>query len=63
MVILGAAGTINGPLVGAAIYLFFAEILSELTPHWMLLFGPLLILRVMLIRDGVYALMLRAIGR
>jgi branched-chain amino acid transport system permease protein len=63
MVIFGAAGTIIGPIIGAAIYLLCAEILSEITQHWMLLFGPLLIARVMLIKDGVYALLLRAVAR
>ena len=63
MVIFGASGTFIGPIVGAAIYLFFAEILSELTEHWMLLFGPLLIIRVMLIKEEFGAFLLRAVKR
>lgn len=63
MVIFGAAGTLLGPVVGAAVFLFFAEILSEITEHWMLLFGPLLLLRVLLVRDGLYALLQKAIAK
>ncbi len=63
MVIFGAAGTLLGPVVGAAVFLFFAEILSEMTEHWMLLFGPILLLRVLLVRDGLYALVQKAIAR
>lgn len=63
MVIFGAAGTLMGPLVGAAIFLFFAEVLSDLTEHWMLFLGPILLLRVLMIKDGLYALLQKAIAR
>tara|TARA_R110002072_G_scaffold202352_1_gene360133 strand:+ start:40 stop:972 length:933 start_codon:yes stop_codon:yes gene_type:complete len=63
MVIFGAAGTLMGPIVGAAVFLFFAEILSELTEHWMIVFGPILVLRVLLVKDGLYALLQKAIAR
>src|SRR5690606_29401116 len=63
MVIFGAAGTLMGPIVGAAVFLFFAEILAEITEHWMLVFGPILILRVLLVKDGLYALLQKAVAR
>ena len=63
MVIFGAAGTLLGPIVGAAVYLFFAEILAELTEHWMIIFGPILLLRVLLVKDGLYALLQKAIAK
>lgn len=63
MVIFGAAGTLMGPIVGAAVFLFFAEILAELTEHWMLVFGPILVLRVLLVKDGLYGLLRKAIER
>ena len=60
MVILGSAGTLIGPIFGAAIYLVFAQVLSDYTDHWMLFFGPLLVIRVLFIRDGVWGLITRA---
>lgn len=63
MVIFGAAGTLMGPIVGAAVFLFFADILADLTEHWMILFGPILLLRVLLVKDGLYALLQKAIAR
>lgn len=63
MVIFGAAGTLMGPIVGAAVFLFFAEILADLTEHWMLIFGPILLLRVLLVKDGLYALLQKGIAR
>ena len=63
MVIFGAAGTLMGPIVGAAVFLFFADILADLTEHWMILFGPILVLRVLFVKDGLYALLQKAIAR
>jgi branched-chain amino acid transport system permease protein len=63
MVIFGAAGTLLGPIIGAAVFLFFADILSDMTEHWMIIFGPLLLLRVLFIKDGLYALLQKAIAR
>lgn len=59
MVILGSAGTLIGPVFGAAIYLVFAELLSDYTEHWMLFFGPLLVIRVLLIQDGLWGMLVR----
>ncbi len=57
MVILGSAGTLLGPVLGAAIFIFFEQILSALTSHWMLILGPLLIARVLFLHDGFYGLL------
>ncbi len=59
MVILGSAGTLVGPVFGAAIYLVFAQALSDYTEHWMLFFGPLLVLRVLLVKDGLWGTLVR----
>ena len=59
MVILGSAGSLIGPVLGAAIYLVFAQMLSDYTEHWMLFFGPLLVLRVLLVRDGLWGAVVR----
>jgi branched-chain amino acid transport system permease protein len=63
MVIFGAAGTLMGPIIGAAIYLFFADILADFTEHWMIIFGPILLFRVLFVKDGLYALLQKAVRR
>jgi branched-chain amino acid transport system permease protein len=52
MVILGGQGTLVGPLLGALVYVVLEEALSQVTEHWMVIFGPLLILVVLLRRRG-----------
>jgi branched-chain amino acid transport system permease protein len=61
IVILGSAGTLIGPVFGAAVFLVFAQVLSDYTEHWMVLFGPLLIARVLFVKDGLWGLLLRAV--
>ena len=62
MVILGSANSLIGPIVGAAFFLAFRDVLSDFTEHWMLFFGPLLVMRVLLVRDGIWGMLTRAIG-
>jgi branched-chain amino acid transport system permease protein len=62
MVILGSAGTLIGPVFGAAIFLFFQHLLSDFTEHWMLFFGPLLVARVLFIREGLWGMLIRLFG-
>jgi branched-chain amino acid transport system permease protein len=58
MVIVGGQGTLLGPLLGALVYVVFEEILSGLTEHWMLVFGPLLVLLVLATRHGLAGVLL-----
>ena len=53
MVLLGGAGTLLGPVVGAAIFLFLREVVSTLTQHWMLYLGALFMACVLLFPQGV----------
>ena len=62
MVILGSANSLVGPVIGAAFFLVFREVLSDFTEHWMLFFGPLIVARVLLMKDGIWGLLLRATG-
>ncbi len=62
MVILGSAGTLIGPIFGAAIYLVFQQVLSDYTDHWMIFFGPLLIARVLFVKEGLWGMIVRAAG-
>jgi branched-chain amino acid transport system permease protein len=62
MVILGSANSLIGPILGAAFFLAFRDMLSDYTEHWMLFFGPLLVARVLLMKDGIWGVLMRATG-
>jgi branched-chain amino acid transport system permease protein len=53
MVILGGMGTLDGAIIGAAVFLLTEEWLSGLTEHWKVIFGPLLVLVAVFARGGV----------
>jgi branched-chain amino acid transport system permease protein len=66
MVILGGLGTLYGPILGAAGYVFMEEVLSRITEDWKVIFGPLLVLVALFARGGLLGLLnvaLRKIGR
>ena len=56
MVILGGVGSLFGAILGAAAYLILEHELSGLTPHWLIILGPLLILVVLFAKRGIYGL-------
>lgn len=53
MVILGGAGTLFGPLVGAGIVVFLRNLISAYTHRWMLILGVVFVLTVMYAPTGV----------
>ncbi|MDF1791789.1 MAG: branched-chain amino acid ABC transporter permease [Thalassobaculaceae bacterium] len=53
MVVLGGMGTLYGAVLGAVAYLALEDVLSGLTEHWRVIFGPLLILIVLFARGGI----------
>jgi branched-chain amino acid transport system permease protein len=53
MVILGGAGTLAGPLIGAIAYLALEEVLSRLTTYWQFFFGAFLLVYVLIVRGGL----------
>lgn len=57
MVLVGGMGTLFGPVFGAIAYLLFEEVISDLTQHWMIYFGPILILLVLFARQGVWGML------
>jgi branched-chain amino acid transport system permease protein len=59
MVILGGMGSLFGPVLGATAFLILSEVLSSITIHWHLIFGPLLILLVLYVRGGLTGLIER----
>lgn len=62
MVIMGGMGTLFGPVLGATAFLILSEVLSSITIHWHLIFGPLLILLVLYVRGGLTGLIERRPG-
>ena len=59
MVVLGGAGSIFGPGLGASIFLLLEEILSGLWLYWQLVFGIFLILVVLFAKGGIDSLLSR----
>jgi branched-chain amino acid transport system permease protein len=57
MVLLGGSGTLYGPVLGAAAFLFLEEVLSIYTEHWMVYFGPVMILVVLFARHGLFGIL------
>ena len=57
IVLLGGAGTVSGPLFGAAAFVVLEELLSGFTEHWRIVFGPLLVLVVLFARGGLGGLL------
>ena len=43
----------TAPILGAAAFLLLEELLSRITEHWKMIFGPLLILVVLFARGGI----------
>jgi len=56
MVLLGGAGTLVGPVVGAAGFLLLEEGLKGLTDHWMIIMGPVIVLIVLFLRNGLWGM-------
>ena len=56
MVIMGGMGTLFGPVAGATLFLLLEKFLPDYTQHWMLAFGPILVLIVLFAKRGIYGL-------
>jgi branched-chain amino acid transport system permease protein len=59
MVILGGAGTLTGPAVGAAIIVFLKNFVSAYTHRWLLIIGAIYILTIMYAPGGLGELVSR----
>ena len=53
MVILGGAGTLVGPILGAALVLVLQNIVSSQTDRWPLIMGATFIFFVLVARRGI----------
>jgi len=63
MVIVGGAGTLIGPILGGAGFLFLENQLSQLTDLWPLIFGSVFIAFVMFAPQGIWGLLARGFER
>ena len=57
MVLIGGMGTLFGPVLGAAVFLFLEESLAMVTEHWMIYMGPFLLLVVIFAKRGLFGLL------
>lgn len=57
MVLLGGAGTLMGPVVGAAGFLLLEEGLKAFTDHWLIVMGPVIVLIVLFLRNGLWGIL------
>ncbi|AEC21471.1 putative branched-chain amino acid transport permease [Pusillimonas sp. T7-7] len=62
MVMLGGIGTLFGPLLGALAMILTEEGLKALTEHWMAIFGPLIVIIIIVSRLGIAGI-LQALDR
>ena len=57
MVLVGGMGTVFGPVFGTIAYLLFEEVISDITEHWMIIFGPLLLILVLFAKQGIWGML------
>jgi branched-chain amino acid transport system permease protein len=57
MVVLGGMGSVFGPLLGALAFLGLEELLKGITEHWMVIFGPLIVLMALVGKKGLVGLL------
>ncbi len=60
MVVLGGVGTVAGPIAGAIALLIVEDVLKAITENWMIVFGPIIVLVVLLLRRGLWGLLPRS---
>src|SRR4029077_3235924 len=63
MVIVGGAGTLVGPILGAAFFLTVAHQLSNYTEAWALFFGLIFIAFVIFAPEGIWGLLTARFGQ
>jgi len=57
MVLLGGMGTVVGPVVGALVFLLLEEGLKGLTDHWLVILGPIIVLIVLFLKNGLWGIL------
>ncbi|MEW6666733.1 MAG: branched-chain amino acid ABC transporter permease [Thermodesulfobacteriota bacterium] len=54
MTLLGGMGTFIGPFIGAGIFLYLEDVLSAITPNWMIFLGVIFVLCVLFFPSGIW---------
>jgi branched-chain amino acid transport system permease protein len=57
IVVLGGMGSVFGPLLGAIAFMGLEEILKSFSEHWMVVFGPLIVLMALAGKRGLAGLL------
>ncbi len=63
MVVLGGAGTLFGPILGAAAIVFLENLVSAYTQRWLSVLGIIYVLVVLFAQGGLYVLLRRNLRR
>ncbi|MFB6123297.1 MAG: branched-chain amino acid ABC transporter permease [Haloferacaceae archaeon] len=56
MALLGGIGTLGGPIVGAAAFVFLSDVFTLLTDDWRILFGVIIIFIVLFAPEGIWGM-------
>jgi branched-chain amino acid transport system permease protein len=59
MTMLGGAGTLIGPVLGAGLFLLMENLVSSYSDHWMLIIGVIFIASVLFFPEGLWGLVER----
>jgi branched-chain amino acid transport system permease protein len=59
MIILGGISSMSGAIIGAFALLALEEVLSQLTKHWLLYLGLIIVAVVMFLPNGLLGLLQR----
>jgi branched-chain amino acid transport system permease protein len=62
MCLLGGMGTFFGPFVGAAVFLYLEDVVTNLTKHWMAVVGVIFMLFVLFFPRGIWGTLLHWIA-
>ena len=63
MCLLGGMGTFFGPFVGAGLFLYLEDVVTNLTTHWMAVVGVIFMLFVIFFPRGVWGTLLHELRR
>jgi branched-chain amino acid transport system ATP-binding protein len=63
MTIVGGMRNFFGPIIGAAVYVFFQDLLSSYTKHWMIYFGLMFMAFILFSPNGMMGIIANLRGR
>lgn len=63
MVIIGGMGTVVGPILGTAFLIFLPELLRSVSDYRMVIYGGLLVLTIMFMRDGILGVIKKIVNK